>query len=91
MTTLPAPRSTTDSGVFTPLHPVEYEVLRKLQAQPQLKISSLVIRRIPDGICLQGVIESDPEQVNLPKLLAEIEGVEQVVNQLVPCRPAAKG
>lgn len=89
--TTKAPRSTTDSGIFTPLHPVEYEVLRKLQAHPQLKIASLVIRRIPDGICLQGVIESDPEHINFQQLLGQIDGVEQVVNQLVPCRPAVKG
>jgi hypothetical protein len=85
------PKSSTDSGFFTPLHPVEYEVMRKLQAHPQLKISSLVIRRIPAGVCLQGVIESDPEYIDLQKLLADIEGVDQVINQLVPCRPPQKG
>jgi|GEM_PF-4128102 len=91
MTTSKAPRSSTDSGFFTPLHPVEYEVLRRLQEHPQLKIASLVVRRIPDGVCLQGVIESDPEQINLQQVLSEIDGVAHVVNQLVPCRPRAKG
>lgn len=85
------PKSSTDSGIFTPLHPVEYEVMRKLQSHPQLKISSLVIRRIPTGICLQGVIEADPEYIDLQKLLTEIEGVDQVINQLVPCHPQRKG
>jgi hypothetical protein len=86
-----APPSSTDSGFFTPLHPVEYEVLRRLQTQPQLRISSLVIRRIPSGVCLQGVLESDPEHVDLVELLRGIEGVKTVVNQLVPCRPRPKG
>lgn len=91
MAALKAPASSTDSGIFTPLHSVEYQVLRKLQAHPQIKISSLVIRRIPKGVCLQGVIESDPEHINLEKLLREIDGVDTVVNHLVPCRPKAKG
>lgn len=82
-----SPKSSTDSGIFTPMHPVEYEVLRKLRSEPRLKISSLVIRRIPAGVCLQGVIESDPDQVDLQQLLQQVDGVDQVVNQLVPCQP----
>ncbi len=82
------PTSSTDSGIFTPLHPVEYAVLRKLRSRPEIKISSLVIRRIPSGICLQGVLESDPDEVDLEQVLKEIDGVEQVVNQLVRCAPS---
>ncbi len=81
-----APRSSTDSGIFSPLHPLEYEVLRRIQSHPELRIASLVIRRVPQGVCLQGVIESDPEHVNFQQLLSKIEGVEHVINQLVPCR-----
>lgn len=85
------PTSSTDSGIFTPLHPVEYEVLRRLREHPRLKISSLVIRRIPSGVCLQGVLEADPEHLDLHRLLRDIEGIEQVVNHLVPCQPDAPG
>lgn len=85
------PKSSTDSGFFTPLHPMEYEVLRRLRSEPRLRISSLVIRRIPSGVCLQGVIESNPDQVDLQQLLGQIEGVNEVVNQLVPCPSSIKG
>lgn len=84
--------SATDSGVFTPLHPLEYEVTRKLRAHPAVKISSLVVRRTPDGVCLQGVLETDAEAVEFQQLLHEIEGMANVVNQLVCChQPPPKG
>lgn len=86
------PNSTTDSGAFTPLHPLEYEVTRKLRSYPTVKISSLVVRRTPDGICLQGVLESDAEDVEFRQLLCELESLANVVNQLVCChRPPPKG
>lgn len=85
------PRKLTDSSLFTPAHLIEYEVMRKLQAHPEVKISSLVVRRIPSGVCLQGVLESDHDHVDLQRLLQEIDGVDQVVNQLVSCHPQPKG
>lgn len=84
-------RSLTDSSLFTPAHLIEYEVLRKLQAHPEVKISSLVVRRIPSGVCLQGILESDHDPDELQRLLLEIEGIEQIVNQLVSCHPHPKG
>jgi hypothetical protein len=85
-------RSTTDSGIFTPLHPLEYEVIRKLRSHPSVKISSLVVRRIPEGVCLQGVLETNPEGEDFLQLLHEIEDVTNVVNQLVCCHePPPKG
>lgn len=68
-----------------PSHSLECEVFRTLREHPQVRIASLVVRRIPQGVCLQGVLESDPVQVNLQQLLREIDGVEHVVNQLVTC------
>src|SRR6185503_9800889 len=40
-------------------HSVEQEVQRELLAEPSLRFASLVVRRIDDGVCLQGVLEGD--------------------------------
>jgi hypothetical protein len=77
--------------MFGPQHLVEYEVMRRLQAHPRIKIASLVVRRITSGICLQGVVEPDSDRFDLGQLLGDIDGIETVVDHLVPCQPAAKG
>ncbi len=79
-----------DSGVFRELsstssfktHSIERQVQRKLLAQPNLKFSSLVVRRIPRGVCLEGVLEMTDDS-DLCKLARQVEGVEQVLNRLV--------
>src|SRR5271155_106790 len=43
-------------------HGLEEAVHRRLRSQPGLRIASLVIRRIPNGVCLEGVLESDADQ-----------------------------
>jgi len=86
------PRPTTDSGIFSPMHPLEYEVIRKLRLHPSIKISSLVVRRVPDGICLEGWLESSPHDPELAAFLREAEELATVVNRLVCCRqPPPKG
>ena len=86
------PRSTTDSGIFSPMHPLEYEVIRKLRAHPSIKISSLVVRRVPEGICLQGMLETSPHDPEVKAFLQEIEELATVVNRLVCCHePPRKG
>lgn len=79
-----------DSGVFRELsstssfktHSIERQVQRKLLAQPNLKFSSLVVRRMPGGVCLEGVLEMT-DGSDLCKLARQVEGVEQVLNRLV--------
>ncbi len=77
----PAGQSNASRGFDAP-HGLEQAVHRRLRSQPGLKIASLVIRRIPNGVCLEGVLEGDPEQdvCNLAKTVA---GVDEVLNHLV--------
>ncbi|HEV7999223.1 MAG TPA: BON domain-containing protein [Planctomycetaceae bacterium] len=63
-------------------HGLEEAVHRRLRSQPGLRIASLVIRRIPNGVCLEGVLESDTDQ-DVCTLARSVAGVDEVLNHLV--------
>jgi hypothetical protein len=63
-------------------HGLEQAVHRRLRAQPGLRIASLVIRRIPNGVCLEGVLESDTSH-DVCNLVRSVAGVDEVLNHLV--------
>ncbi|MAT15588.1 MAG: hypothetical protein CMJ46_10005 [Planctomyces sp.] len=68
-------------------HSVERDIHKSLLTTPGLKISSLVIHRIPGGFCVEGTIEvdqtkNDPRQLVTDSLKC-LEGVDRVVNHLV--------
>jgi hypothetical protein len=81
------PSTTSEAPRVDLPHGLEHAVHRRLLAQPGLQIASLVIRRIPNGVCLEGVLESDPGQ-DICNLARSVAGVEQVLNHLV-FRPKA--
>jgi len=62
---------------------MELEVQRRLLAHPDLRFSSLVIRRTPNGVCLEGVLEVDDESSDVRELVRRVAGVDQVMNHLV--------
>jgi osmotically-inducible protein OsmY len=64
-------------------HQIEQEVQRELRAQPSWHFSSLVVRRIDDGVCLQGVLEADDDLVDVSNIAKRVDGVRQVLNRLV--------
>ena len=64
-------------------HQVEREVRRQLLAHPDLRFASLVVRRMENGVCLQGVLEADENSPDVCGLAQRVAGVEQVINQLV--------
>jgi hypothetical protein len=68
-------------------HSMEREVHRRLQGEPGLDIKSLVVRRTPAGICLEGRIETQDRDVDLRRLMADIPGLGEVINHLVICCP----
>lgn len=72
-------------------HRIEFDVRRQLMADPALRFSSLVIRRVADGVCLEGVLESDADLSDVEQTVAAIAGVNRVLNRLVLKRPAPKG
>lgn len=72
-------------------HQVEYDVRRRLLSHPRLRFDTLVVRRIADGVCLQGVLETDSDMTDVERAVAAVKGVHRVMNRLVSKRPAPKG
>lgn len=65
------------------LHDIEHAVRDELLAQPNLRFSSLVVRRLQDGVCLQGFLETDDADFDVCTLAQKVDGVNQVMNRLV--------
>lgn len=72
-------------------HRLERDVQRRLLEHPELCFSSLVVRRIGDGVCLEGVLEMDDCPDDVGKLVQRAAGVTHVLNHLVVRRPPQKG
>ena len=70
-------------------HQIEQEVQQALLAQPLLRFASLVVRRIDNGVCLQGVLEAEDGSPDVCSIAQRVAGVQQVLNRLViaPPRP----
>ena len=66
-------------------HQLETDVRRALSAAHGMNIGSLVVRRLPNGICLEGVIRVSSDDFDVCSAVREIEGVGEVVNHLVVC------
>lgn len=88
-----APESAADSGRITRLDvprrgqmaPHSFEQFIKFELQARHTFLSLVVRRIPGGVCLQGVVVDDDE-IDIEVTARELAGVDHVVNQLVVIR-----
>lgn len=66
-----------------PPHQIEAEVRRTLLGEPDLRFASLVVRRVPDGVCLEGVLESGEDAPDVDDLARQVRGVERVINHLL--------
>lgn len=77
---MPAPERT-HFAIGAP-HRLEQAVQRHLLSHPELRFSSLVIRRIPNGVCLEGVLETSAN-LDVCNLARSVAGVNQVLNHLV--------
>lgn len=64
-------------------HRIEQEVQRELLAEPKLRFASLVVRRIHDGVCLQGVLEANDEAPDVCSVAQRVTGVQHVLNRLL--------
>jgi len=64
-------------------HDFERDIQRKLLETPGLHFSSLVIRRLENGVCVQGVLESADAHPDIGRLIREISGVTNVLDQVV--------
>ncbi len=71
------------SGCHEASHLTELHVRRHLMKQSGLSFSSLVVRRMNNGVCLQGVVESCDDEPDFARLVREVAAVEKVVSQVV--------
>ena len=85
--------ATAVSDPLLALHEVEQAVWRELHSAPGVHFTSLTVRRTRDGVCLQGVMETDDaaSSLDVDSLVRRVAEVENVVNQLLirePIRPS---
>ncbi|MBC7968391.1 MAG: hypothetical protein H7Z17_21000 [Fuerstia sp.] len=71
--------------VFRTAHQLESDVRRALNAAAGVDIGLIVVRKLPNGICLEGVIHVSSDDFDVCSLVREIEGVGEIVNNLVVC------
>ncbi len=91
ITTQPGVASSSPVGIascsavetVTECHGLEHQVRRELLSNPQLNFSSLVIHRVKDGVCLEGVLEVDGSNIDVCEVTRGVAGVDQVINRLV--------
>lgn len=74
--------SADDSVWFHP-HRLEQDVRNQLMSEPGLNFSSLVVRRIENGLCLEGVLETSDSRMDVERMVKRIAGVQNVLNCLV--------
>lgn len=63
-------------------HELECRIQRALQSHPDLKFARLIVHQCPQGICLEGLLESNDQQIDLCELVNEIAGVK-TINRVV--------
>jgi len=87
-----SPETMCGCGNLPPVpHRLEQDVCRCLSANPSVCISSLVVRRIPNGVCIEGVLETDDGPPDVCALVRCIPGITDVVNHLVVRHLPPKG
>lgn len=73
----------------SPPHQIETEVRRVLLSQPELHFKVLVVRRVKNGVCLEGVLDADEGAPDVDRLAGQVPGVECVINRLLVRREVA--
>jgi osmotically-inducible protein OsmY len=66
-------------------HSIESRVRRELVANPGFSVSSLVVRRIPNGVCLEGVVQVHDDTADVDSVVRQVLGVKEVQNHLLVC------
>lgn len=69
-------------------HELECRIQRGLQAHPGLKFVRLTVHQCPQGVCLEGLLETNEDGIDLCDLVNEIAGVK-AINRVVsqPAKP----
>lgn len=64
-------------------HRVECAVQKELLSHPSLHFTSLVVRRTPNGVCLEGMLEAGADSPDPCHLARSVAGVSEVINRLM--------
>lgn|GEM_PF-661940 len=64
-------------------HGMERAIQQRLLSSPDVEFTSLVVRRVPGGVCLQGVMQVSGDLPDVTRLAMEVAGVQRVINRLV--------
>lgn len=66
-------------------HSLEADVRRDLLSRKDWEFSQLVVRRMPNGVCLEGVLVTQADPADVSSRAMQIAGVKEVLNKLVVC------
>ena len=66
-------------------HLLETSVQRRL-AEENVQVEGLVVRRLADGVCLEGFVEGPVDMAALCRSLEELDNIGEVRNRLVTRR-----
>lgn len=61
------------------------DVRRALLSEDGLQIASLVVRRIPNGVCLEGIVRVSGDDVDVCKSVRKLSGIGEILNHLTVC------
>ena len=84
--TPPKIATTTDSTTRSQPHSVESGVRREILSDPGISVASLVVRRIPNGVCLEGVVHLREGKTDVNTVARRVLGVCEVQNHMLFCR-----
>ena len=70
-------------------HALEADVCRTLLSEVGLRFSSLVVRRVCNGVCLEGVLEVHDKAIDVTRMALRVAGVNEVQNNLLVRQRAA--
>jgi hypothetical protein len=73
------------SGPFAGPHEIEQAIWHELQNSSGCRFSTLIVRRLPDGVCLQGVLETEDDAFleEVDNRVKRIACVNRVLTQFV--------
>ncbi len=61
----------------------QLDIQRRLIDTPGLSFSSLVVHRTENGICVHGMLETSSSEIDIGKVVRDVSGVENVINQVL--------
>lgn len=64
-------------------HSLEQQVTCQLKQSPGMRFRDLSVHRLPDGVCLTGVVELDDDAADVCDIARQVRGVDRVVNRLI--------